>query len=120
MYTVVCISETIAVERKTKFTLKALRSVYIQSYTIMWVAKPIYEENSQFVHHLLNDTILLKKGEIEVQDCERPHLPQNIALNPRGNKEDIIARQVSRFQQTFHYCKRQGIAKWYHIVKSLL
>lgn len=64
-----------------------------------WVAKPIYEEKSyQFVHDLLSDTILLKKGEIEVPDLERPHLPQNIAPNPRGNKEDIIARHVSRFQ----------------------
>ena len=64
-----------------------------------WVAKPIYREKSyQFVHNLLSETILLKKGEIEVPDLERPHLPQNIAPNPRGNKEDIIARHVSRFQ----------------------
>ena len=50
------------------------------------------------VGRLLSDIILLKKGEIEVPDLERPHLPQNIAPNPRGNKEDIIARHVSRFQ----------------------
>ena len=64
-----------------------------------WVAKPIYREKSyQFVHNLLSETILLKKGEIEVPDLERPHLPQNIAPNSRGNKKDIIARHVSRFQ----------------------
>ena len=64
-----------------------------------WVAKPIYEEKSyQFVHDLLSDTILMKMGEIDVPDLERPHLLQNIAPNPRGNKEDIIARHVSRFQ----------------------
>ena len=63
------------------------------------MVKPIYEEKSyQFVHDLLSDTILLKKGEIEVPDFERPHFPQNIAPNPRGNKEDFIARHVSRFQ----------------------
>ena len=64
-----------------------------------WVAKPIYEEKTyQFVHDLLRDTILLKEGEIEVPALERPNLPKNIAPNPRGNKEDIIERHVSRFQ----------------------
>ena len=58
-----------------------------------WVAKPIYEKS-----YLLSDAILLKKVEIEVPDLERPHLPKNIAPNPRGNKEDIITRHVSRFQ----------------------
>ena len=63
-----------------------------------WVAKPIYEEKSyQFVHDLLSDTTLLKKGEIEVPDLGRPHLPQNVAPNPHGNKDDVIARHVSRF-----------------------
>ena len=64
-----------------------------------WVAKPIYEEKLyQFVHDLLSDIMILLKGEIEIPDLERPHLPQNIAPNPRGNKEDIITRHVSRFQ----------------------
>ena len=41
-----------------------------------WVVKPIYEEKtSQFVHDLLRDAILLKKGVIEVLPLERPHLP---------------------------------------------
>lgn len=64
-----------------------------------WVAKPIYKEKTyQFVHDLLSEVILLKTGVIEVPPTERPNLPQNIAPTPRGSKEDIIARHVSRFQ----------------------
>lgn len=64
-----------------------------------WVAKPIYEDKTyQFVEDLVSDAILMKKGEIEVPCLERPNLAQNIAPTPRGNKDDIIARHVSRFQ----------------------
>lgn len=38
------------------------------------LVKPIYEKNScEFVNNLLSDTILLKKGKIELPDLERPH-----------------------------------------------
>ena len=64
-----------------------------------WVAKPLYEENSfQFVQDLLHDPISLKLGVINVPQLERPGVPQSIASTPGGNKEDIIARQVSRFR----------------------
>ena len=63
-----------------------------------WVAKPVYEEKSfQFVQDLLHDTISLKLGVIDVPQLERPALPQNIAPTPRGSKQDLVARQVSRF-----------------------
>lgn len=63
-----------------------------------WVAKPIFENKSyQFVEDLMNDTILHKNGELNAPPLERPVLPQNIAATPRGNKEDIIAKHVSRF-----------------------
>ena len=75
------------------------------------VAKPIYEKKSyQFVHDLLSDTILLKKGKIEVPDLEGPHLPQNLSPNPRGNK---ISTNISLFQVTGY------IVIWYFIVNSL-
>ena len=58
----------------------------------------MYEEKSyQFVDGLIRDTILLKQGAINVPPLQRPLLPANIAPTRRGNKEDIIEQEMSRF-----------------------
>ena len=60
-------------------------SVYIQSYRNSGWQSPCTKRRHQFVHDILSDIMFLK-GEIEVPDLERSHLPQNIAPDPRGNK----------------------------------
>lgn len=66
-----------------------------------WVAKPIYEEKMyQFLEELMKDTILLKQAEMDVTLLQKPALPRNIAPLPEGNKHEIIAMHMYRFNKS--------------------
>ena len=65
-------------------------SVYIKSYRKSGWRSPYTKRShiSLSTISVLSDTMLLKKEEFEVPGLEKPHLPQNIAPNPRGNEEE--------------------------------
>ena len=98
-------------------------SVYIQRLQKQWVAKPIYEEKSyQFVHDLLSDIILLKKGENEVPDLERPYLPQKHSTKSPWKQRRHHCKACVKISMNFSLIQVTGyivIWLWYYIVNSL-
>lgn len=62
------------------------------------LVKPIYEKNScEFVNNLLSDTILLKKGKIELPDLERPHSTKHCTISLRKQRRHHFKACVNNY-----------------------
>ena len=65
-----------------------------------WVAKPIMEKTTRDHLKPMLDEIVERKNQDAANrsvTLTAPHIPRNIASNPRPDKAEVIARHTSRF-----------------------
>ena len=66
--------------------------------TTNWCAKPIkVKKSTEIFHGMVESTLSLVKDKKQLSPPVIPQLPKNIAPFPKPLKEEVIARQKSRF-----------------------
>ncbi|XP_073714613.1 uncharacterized protein [Misgurnus anguillicaudatus] len=78
-------------------------NIVYPKHTKEWIAKVIYKPTTQNFRETLLEKVLLRRQNSSIvfkdssSHLSQAALPQNIALKPRPDKQDVIAKRLSRF-----------------------
>ncbi|XP_016331534.1 uncharacterized protein LOC107680243 [Sinocyclocheilus anshuiensis] len=96
-------NENVGLQQATTTTGVPRYNVVFPKHTKEWLAKAIFEQTTQKFRETLVEKVLQRRLDTNVvykdssSHLTHRQLPQNIALKPRPDKQEVIAKHLSRF-----------------------